>query len=86
MGPLTFAGYRFPPEVVTDLAHPLAHVIEQLLRDTFHNTDKHANNRVECAHSHLKARLRPMRGRKRDRTGAVIIHGHAFIQNPRRGH
>ena len=75
-----------PDEVVTDLAHPLAHVIEELLPDTFHNADKHANNRVECAHSRLKARLRRMRGLKRDRTAQVIIAGHAFIQNIRRGH
>ena len=27
-----------------------------------------------------------MRGLKRDRTAAVIITGHAFIQNLRRGH
>jgi len=33
----------------------------------------------------LKARLRPMRGLKRDRTARVIVAGHAFIQNLRRG-
>lgn len=33
-----------------------------------------------------EGRLRPMRGLKRARTAAVIISGHAFIQNPRRGH
>ena len=27
-----------------------------------------------------------MRGLKRDRTASVIIEGHAFIQNLRRGH
>jgi DDE domain len=34
----------------------------------------------------LKARLRPMRGLKQDRSARVIIAGHAFIQNVRRGH
>jgi IS6 family transposase len=34
----------------------------------------------------MKARLRPMRGLKTDRTATVIITGHAFIQNLRRGH
>jgi hypothetical protein len=34
----------------------------------------------------LKATLRPMRGLKRDRTASVVIRGHAFIQNLRRGH
>jgi hypothetical protein len=33
-----------------------------------------------------KARLRPMRGLKRDRTASVVVRGHAFIQNLRRGH
>ena len=52
----------------------------------FHNTDQYANNRVECDHGRLKARLRPMRGLKTDRTAQVIISGHAFMQNLRRGH
>lgn len=34
----------------------------------------------------LKARLRPVRGRKQDRSTRVIIAGHAFVQNVRRGH
>jgi transposase-like protein len=42
--------------------------------------------RVECDHGRLKARLRPMRGVKTDRTASVIIRGHAFVQNIRRGH
>ena len=51
-----------------------------------HDTTKHANNRVEADHGRLKARLRPMRGLKRDRTASVVIRGHAFIRNLRRGH
>jgi transposase, IS6 family len=46
----------------------------------------YANNRVECDHGRLKARLRPMRGLKTDRSAKVIISGHAFMQNLRRGH
>jgi IS6 family transposase len=34
----------------------------------------------------LKSRLRPMRGLKQLRCTRVIITGHAFIQNIRRGH
>jgi hypothetical protein len=34
----------------------------------------------------LKARLRPMRGLKRDRSARTIITGHALVQNVRRGH
>ncbi|MEU6076035.1 DDE-type integrase/transposase/recombinase [Micromonospora sp. NPDC047074] len=41
---------------------------------------------VEADHSQLKHRLRPMRGLRTDQTAQVIIAGHAFIQNLRRGH
>ena len=75
-----------PDEVVTDLAQALETVIEELLPDAFHNTDQYANNRVECDHGRLKARLRPMRGLKTDRTASVVIAGHALMQNVRRGH
>ena len=34
----------------------------------------------------MKVRLRPMRGLKQDRSAGVIIVGHAFVQNVRRGH
>jgi len=43
-------------------------------------------NRIEADHSQLKHRLRPMRGLRTDRTAAVVIAGHAFMQNLRRGH
>ena len=75
-----------PDEVITDLAQALETVIEELIPDAFHNTDQYANNRVECDHGRLKARLRPMRGLKTDRTASVVIRGHALIQNLRRGH
>ena len=51
-----------------------------------HNTVQYANNRVECDHGRLKARLRPMPGLKTDRTARAVITGHAFVQNLRRGH
>jgi transposase-like protein len=75
-----------PAEVVTDLAGALRHVIEELFPAAFHNTGQYANNRVECDHGRLKARLRPMHGLKTDQTASVIIGGHAFMQNLRRGH
>jgi transposase, IS6 family len=37
-------------------------------------------------HGRLKARLRPIRGPKQDRSARVILVGHAFVQNVRRGH
>jgi transposase-like protein len=46
----------------------------------------YANNPIEADHSQLKHRLRPMRGLRTDRTATVIIAGHAFMQNLRRGH
>ncbi len=75
-----------PAEVVTDRAPALANVIEDLIPAAFHNTEQHQNNRVEADHGRLKARLRPMRGLKTNRTASVVIRGHAFIQNLRRGH
>ena len=75
-----------PAEVTTDRAHALARTIEDLLPASLHDTTQYANNRVEADHGRLKARLRPMRGLKRDRSASVIIEGHAFIQNLRRGH
>ena len=75
-----------PEEVVTDRSPVLAHVVEADVSAAFHETTQYANNRVECDHGCLKARLRPMRGLKTDRTAAVIIRGHAFMQNLRRGH
>ena len=75
-----------PEEVVTDRDAALTKVIAELVPRAMHNTVKHANNRVECDHGRLKARLRPMRGLKTDRTARAIINGHAFMQNLRRGH
>jgi transposase, IS6 family len=75
-----------PAEVVTDRAPALRAAIEGLIPAAFHNTEQYANNRVECDHGRLKARLRPMRGLKRDHTARVIMRGHALMQNIRRGH
>ena len=75
-----------PVEVTTDRAATYPAVLDELLPGAFHNVEKYANNRVEADHGRLKARLRPMRGLKTDRTAGVIAAGHAFIQNLRRGH
>jgi transposase, IS6 family len=61
-------------------------VPEELLPGAWHRTDRYANNRVEVDHGQLKARLRPMRGLKQDRSATVIVAGHAFVQNLRGGH
>jgi transposase-like protein len=75
-----------PIEVVTDLASVYPAVLDELLPVAWHRTDRYGNNRVEADHSRLKARLRPMRGLKQDHSARVIIAGHAFVQNVRRGH
>jgi transposase-like protein len=75
-----------PAEVITDQAPVYPAVLEELLPAACHRTDRYANNRVECDHGRLKARLRPMRGLKQDRSAKVIVAGHAFVQNLRRGH
>jgi transposase-like protein len=80
------AGRERPREVTTDLAAPLLRVVDDLLPYALHDTTQYANNRIECDHGRLKARLRPMRGLRTDRTATVVIRGHAFIQNLRRGH
>ena len=51
-----------------------------------HHVEQYANNRIEADHGQLKRRLRPTRGLQTDRTAQVVIAGHAFLQNLRRGH
>src|SRR6266542_2489783 len=72
-------------EVTTDRYRVYPRVLDELLPAAFHDTEVHANNGLETDHGRLKARLRPMRGLKRNRTARVIVAGHAFIQNLRRG-
>jgi transposase, IS6 family len=64
----------------------LLRVVDELLPDAVHDTAQYANTRIENDHGRLKARLRPMRGLRTDRTASVVISGHAFMQNLRRDH
>jgi transposase, IS6 family len=75
-----------PVEVVTDHAPVYPGVLEVLAPAAWHRTEQYANNRVEADHVRLKSWLRPMRGLKQDRNARVIVVGHAFVQNLRRGH
>jgi IS6 family transposase len=75
-----------PVEIVTDRASAYVRVIEDRLPAAWHHIEQYANNPIECDHGRLKARLRPMRGLKRQRSARVICAGHAFVQNLRRGH
>ena len=69
----SLTAHRTPTEVITD-------------RATFHDASQYENNRCECDHGRLKARLRPMRGLTTDRTASIVTGGHAFVQHLRRGH
>jgi IS6 family transposase len=61
-------------------------VLDELMPTAWHHVEGYANNPIEADHSQLKRRLRPMRGLQTDRTAQVVITGHAFMQNLRRGH
>jgi transposase-like protein len=75
-----------PSEVVTDAAPVYPAVLAELLLTAWHHVERYANNAIEADHGQLKRRLRPMRGLQTDRTAQVVIAGHAFLQNLRRGH
>jgi transposase-like protein len=83
---MMLAGRERPTDVTTDLAAPLLRVVDDLLPEVLHDTTQYSNNRIECDHGRLKARLRPMRGLRTDRTASTVVRGHAFVQNLRRGH
>ena len=80
------AGATSPTEVSTDRAPAYPRIVEDVLPGALHITVTNANNRVEADHGRLKARLRPMRGIKTDRSLRIAATGHAFVQNLRRGH
>jgi len=75
-----------PTEVVTDAAAVYPAVLDELIPSAWHYVEQYANNPIEADHSRLKHRLIPMRGLRTERTAQVIIAGHAFMQNLRRGH
>jgi transposase, IS6 family len=75
-----------PSEVVTDAAPVYPRVLDELIPAAWHHLERYANNRAEADHGRLKHRLRPMRGRRTNRTTQVVISGLAFLQNVRRGH
>jgi transposase-like protein len=75
-----------PSEVVTDAAAVYPAMFDEVIPSAWHHAERYANNRIEADHSRLKHRLRPMRGLRTDTTAKIVIAGHAFIQNLRRGH
>ncbi len=75
-----------PAEVITDRAPVYPRVLDELIPSALHTVEQYANNPIEADHGRLKARLRPMRGLKRQRSARILAAGHAFVQNVRRGH
>jgi transposase-like protein len=75
-----------PSEVVTDAAPVYTGVLDEVVPSAWHHVEQYPNNSIEADHGQLKLRLRPMRGLPTDRTAQVVIAGHAFVQNLRRGH
>ncbi len=74
-----------PAEVTTDRYRVYPACSTSCCQQPSMTRRSYANNPLETDHGRLKARLRPMRGLKRDRTARVIVAGHAFVQNLRRG-
>jgi transposase-like protein len=74
-----------PVEVITDKAATYPTALGELLPATWHRTDRYPNKHIEADHGRRKSRLGPMRGRKQDRSVKVVIAGHGFVQNLRRG-
>jgi len=75
-----------PGEVVTDAAAIYPGVLDEVIPSAWQHVEQYANNPIEADHSQLKHRLKAMRGLRTDRTAQVVIAGHAFVQNLRRGH
>ncbi|MGH3274968.1 MAG: IS6 family transposase [Streptosporangiaceae bacterium] len=75
-----------PAEVTTDRAPAYPRVLAELIPSALHITERYANSRLEADHGRLTARLRPMRGLKRQRSARILAAGHALVQNIRRGH
>jgi transposase, IS6 family len=75
-----------PIGVVTDAAAVYPAVLDELVPSAWHHVERYANNPIEADHGRLKHRLRSMRGLRTEATAQIIIAGHAFMQNLRRGH
>jgi transposase, IS6 family len=59
-------------EVTTDRASFYPRVLDELVPSALHIAEQYANNPVQADHGRLKARLRPMRGLKRQRSARIL--------------
>ena len=74
-----------PERVTTDKAKCYPPALRSVLPGVEHRRAKYLNNGLERDHSHLKQRLRPMRGFKRGAPADTLARGHALIRNLRGG-
>ena len=74
-----------PTRVTTDKAKCYPPALRAVLPGIEHRRSKYLNNGLERDHSHLKQRLYPMRGFKRDTCADTLARGHALIRNLRGG-
>jgi transposase, IS6 family len=77
---------RTPVEVVTDKAPVYPLVLQELLPTAWHRTDRYANNHIEADHGvSSQGWVRCAGSSRQDRSARVVIAGHGFVQNLRRG-
>ena len=74
-----------PERVTTAKAKCYPPALRSVLPGVEHRRSKYVNNGLERDHSHLKQRLRPMRGFKRGASADTLARGHALIRNLRGG-
>jgi transposase, IS6 family len=74
-----------PVEVITDQAATYPVVLEELLPAAWHRTDRYANTGRRRSRS-AEGTAWSDAGLKQDRSARVVIAGHGFVQNLRRGH
>ncbi len=74
-----------PTRVTTDKASCYPPALKSTLPDIEHRCSRYLNNGLERDHSHLKQRLKSMRGFKSPTSADVLARGHALVQNLRGG-
>lgn len=74
-----------PQRVITDKAGAYPPALSAAVPGVLHRTGRYRTNGIERDHGFLKARLRPMRGLKSNRSAAVFVVGHALVRNIGRG-
>ena len=74
-----------PRRIITDKARCYAPALRGLRLPVEHRRARYLNNRLERDRSHLKQRLRPMRGFKQLAAADIVSRGHALVQNLRNG-